>query len=258
MQMDTSSCMHHRLSQWLVGVLLDNKRYKAVVEDVGYDRSTWAVSSRDGYQMADYDTVGEILDNEFTGQTVATYCSGSGLAAQTLREAANEIASEALSEWLGERLPGLYDRDDKIVLEKNFDFDSDAVFDALTEIGTEYGFVEVFASRPLIDVWNKHLSAVLGLRAKDREKAQIEALERQRVETLVEAAGRPLLTQLNVRWQGMRFENATATEFWSVLNGLRKSGMKLEVAAALRLSGQSFSLSHSVRAAALHKYKLSL
>lgn len=50
-------------------------------------------------------------------------------------------------------------------------FDSDLLCEALSDIGTEYGFVEVFAAQPLLDVFNKHLPAALALRAKGEHRA---------------------------------------------------------------------------------------
>jgi len=171
MQVDTSSCVHHRLGKWLVDLLLNNKRYYAEVEDVGYDRSTRAARSDEGFRLQDYETVGDLLENEFTGRTVATYCSGSGLAAETLHEAAVEIAGDALRAWLEVRLPGIYDFGDDGVLSQSNGFDSDKLCEALSDISSEYGFVEVFEAQPLLEVFNKHLPAVLALRAKVEHRA---------------------------------------------------------------------------------------
>ena len=258
MQSDTNSCVHQRLGQWLVNLLLDNKRYRVVVEDVGYDRSTRPVRSDDGFRLDDYKTVRDLLDNEYTGRTVATYCSGSGLAAETLHEAAVDVAGDALHEWLDARLPGIFDFGGDITLSQNLGFDSDTLCEALADINSEYGFVEVFEEQSLGDVFNKHFSAALALRSASAEKAQADALERQRISELLEARGRWLLVEWNFRWQGRRFESATAAEFWEELERLRKSGKAVNVAAALRLSGQAFSLSNSVRQDALSKFVLSI
>jgi hypothetical protein len=250
LQVAQNSYVYRALGQWLVMVLLNNRRYTPEVCDVGYDRSTRAVAISEGFCMEDYGCVADLLDNEYTGRTVATYYSGAGLAAQTLREEASEIALEALTDWLRLREPKTLDSFE----DSELGFSSDEMWDALSEIGSEGAFVHNFETRRVQDVWDEYLADAVDIRAKQREAEEAQLLALQRKNAYIEAHGRAMLTSLNTRWLGRRFEKASSTELWEVLAEQAALGREQQVASALCLSPRLFHLSNSVLAQAMAKY----
>lgn len=250
LQQSPESIIYQQLGAWLVGALLANERYDAEVVDVGYDCSSHAVRLAEGYRLDDYATVADFLDNAYTGNTLATYCSGSGLAAESYREAAWSFAHDALYAWLNERLPGLYDEG----LDAGLGFDTDDLCEALCGIGDEIAFVEAFSKRPLSAVWDAFLPTALEARHQARIRLQLKVEQQRQHQERLATEGGPLLQQLNTRWAGCRFEKANVEELWTFLDGLERSGLGNQVAAALRLQSRSFQMSNKVTAETLARY----
>jgi hypothetical protein len=251
------STIYRELSCWLVDVLITNKRFNVEVCDVGYDRSTRAVASPAGFNLQDYSTVASLLETEFTGCTVPTFCSGAGLAAQTLDEAARELLFDLVFEWQKERLPELFE--DENNFQAQYGFDLDALSDCVCEELIEAQFYETFCQKTLLAVWNEFLPVTLLQRAEAQAQQKREAEERARIAEKWEACGRPALSSLNRLTMGRRYEQSNASEFWAILEALETNHefSRLEIAAALRLTPRTFSLSNTLTGQVLLRYPFS-
>jgi hypothetical protein len=104
------------------------------------------------------------------------------------------------------------------------------------------------------DVWNRHLSATLEQRPLERLREAQARKEQEQVHAAMEALGRTLLTQLNSKWSGRRFEQNNSKPFWEVLEALAQEGLGDQVGAALRLSGRRFTLSNSMASESLRRF----
>lgn len=87
-----------QLSIWLADQVLHGVHYKQVIVDVGYDVSAAAETSGESFDVDQYETVGDFL-GELNGNTVATFCSGSGRWTETLEVDFLDEARELLSQW---------------------------------------------------------------------------------------------------------------------------------------------------------------
>ncbi|WP_454736660.1 hypothetical protein [Cupriavidus necator] len=169
------------LGAWLIDVVLKGVRYKAVVEDIGYDVSTFSRHSDEPFDLSQYATAGEFLDLEIGPNTRATYMSGAGFLAETLGDVAIDVCEEAFSEWVQSRYPGV---------------DFSDLWEDLHDSGVDAEeFYFRFHEWKLDDVMTRYLSDALSLRAGKRE-AQ-ERCEREARET--RAFGAPAFALMKER-----------------------------------------------------------
>lgn len=250
---DANSPIYKELGTWLVTVMLANNRYEAVIDDTGYDVSSRPQRRYESFQLSDYQIVSEVLQNELTGNTVATYCPGAGLAAESLEAAAIELARDWLYSWTRQQFPQLFEGDGESI--KTCGFTDDEVWELLSEVANEYLVVEVFGRRKLASVFSDYLPSALARRADERAAAEKAAQEQLRVAATREALGRDLRTKLNLRWVGRRFEKSNSAELLRFLREQATEGGGNRVAAALRLQPQTFSLSNSVAAGLLNEFR---
>lgn len=78
---------------------LYGRKVSVALDDWGYDCSERPMQTNHPYRAEDYDTVADFL-HEATGQTVATFVSGAGLAAETFEEQVYEELNSQFFELL--------------------------------------------------------------------------------------------------------------------------------------------------------------
>jgi hypothetical protein len=69
------------------------------VVDVGYDVSTYPRRSSRPIDYSQFDTVQDFFDM-YTGNTIATFCSGSGFAAETFEDIFQEFVRDYIYDWI--------------------------------------------------------------------------------------------------------------------------------------------------------------
>lgn len=242
---DTNSDAYEQLGVWLVDIILSNHRYEQRVVDCGYDVSYYPYRIDEAYPLEDYDTVGDFLDHELTGNTVATYCSGSGIAPETLRAAAQSLAAELFSEWIYARFPVL--RLDNV---EEPAFESDDIWDVLFQhMADDSALMETFAHWNLAEVCVRYVRVTLAWR--DEVRRQEEQTARQQGSRLAEvqklgAASREYIRR---KFKGRHFEKKNWMELLTVLAELaqQENGFN-SVGAALEIRPWPFTASNSVSA----------
>lgn len=179
------------LGVWLADVILNNQR-GVVVEDISdWDKSTRGQLSNESFDLSLYETVGEFLDEEFTGNTVATFDSGSGFAAETYSTLFTQDSWQAFNLLVRYVNPSLCDPSDGGI--------HDEVLDALsTEGAADYEVEERFRSLPIRETFFRYMGAALEERERDRiEQARMDAEAAARTNALKQLAGLDLPNQIN-------------------------------------------------------------
>ena len=85
--------------EWLADVVARETRSEVEVVDCGYDVSSYGRRRKAPFRIADFDTVADFLQ-EPTGQTQATYESGSGMRAEDYEEVFLQDAHEQICDWV--------------------------------------------------------------------------------------------------------------------------------------------------------------
>jgi len=174
----------------LTQILLYGRKVHVVSLDLGYDCSDYPTPSHQPYQVEDYVTVGDFLQ-EATGQTVATHLSGYGLYAETLEDwVTREIDSE-LFELLKTMALEYLSVEDEL--------DSEAE-DILAENVMEWGCQSLEQLKPVSLSWmlKSHRVQAELRQAGQIEQSRLDAQKRESNEQIarwVHHQGRFLLTQ---------------------------------------------------------------
>lgn len=71
------------LEYFVCDIVFLRAAHRLVVEDSGYDVSTRAAPTNEPLDVEEFFSVGDLLQNALSGNTRATYCSGSGFSAET-------------------------------------------------------------------------------------------------------------------------------------------------------------------------------
>ena len=93
--------------QGVVDEAVDGTRYRVVVDKTPWDLSTRAVSTEQQYDLSAYDMIGDFLE-EPTGNTVATYVSGSGFAAESWEEQVIDMLRETVWDAINDTVHELW------------------------------------------------------------------------------------------------------------------------------------------------------
>ena len=127
--------------RWIMRQCRDNRYVEVDIVDFGYDVSDSPRRTAASINFSLLSTVQDFLDL-YTGNTVATYCSGYGLRAETYEDRFEEFVRDYLSEWvyahqLSNKIKG---SDGNIVFEM-FEYlcDNDC---------NEYDFINLFNQSP--------------------------------------------------------------------------------------------------------------
>ena len=88
--------------EWIVKAFKERTKVMTYKVDVGYDVSTYPRKTEQHFVLSDYTTVESFLD-EHANETIATYCSGSGLACATLDDILQRDLEDAGYCWLKEQ-----------------------------------------------------------------------------------------------------------------------------------------------------------
>ena len=135
---------------WLINIIIDNNKYIEVIEDYGYDISTRPKIAEESYNFAQYETIEDFLQNEFTGNTKATYISGHGLAAETLYEESQNQIRDIWFYFINNEFP-------ELELIKNQEVD-DYVYEELWKYNLiDISILDYICKLKLKPLYNKYL-----------------------------------------------------------------------------------------------------
>lgn len=128
------------------------------------DWSTHGTPSGESFDLTQYQTVGDFLEQEFTGNTRATYCSGSGLTAETYGDVFDYDSGDMYNDFIQKVTPALSSPDEL--------YTDDRVGDALAmEDVANYDLESSFKQLPLQETFFRHLGEALGERSRTRLKS---------------------------------------------------------------------------------------
>ena len=216
------------LGAWLVDVIQTGERYHAVVEDCGYDVSTFSRRTDERFDLSQYEKTGEFLDMEIGPNTRATYMSRAGFLAETLDDVAMEVSRDAFSAWIRGLFPGI---------------DFFDLWDDLMDVGVDEGeFHARFRDWLLEDVMARYLSDGLALRARRREAEE----ERERRLRASSAYGAPAYALMKQRLMPLgKFEVDRRDELKRLLDQIAAelSDGPERIAAALATTTWPFAVS---------------
>lgn len=109
---DTNNPISHAPGMWVVSVMQEKTHARVEWDETPWDVSSRAVRTDEPFELAKYETVEQFLEGEATGNTVATYCSGHGFAAETYSEEFRSQASDILYKYIVDNFPEARDQDD--------------------------------------------------------------------------------------------------------------------------------------------------
>lgn len=157
----------------LVDIILDNNKYELEVRDEGYDISTYPHKSDDGYDLSEYFTVEEFIQNQYTGNTKATYMSGHGIAAERYESQFQDEAYDLWMDFICDQFP-------EINLKDEDGYFDDDVYEELGENKIDqYALLYYFGSLDLDKCYDFYLSKTLEFRNEREIKYQIEINKRR-------------------------------------------------------------------------------
>ena len=221
--------------RWLSRVILENHRGEAIEEWSPWDHSTRGQLSNESFDLTQYETVGDFLDNEFTGNTIATYCSGSGLAAETYAEAFQTESWQMYNDCVRHVAPALCRPEDGGI--------DDEVNDALAMEGVaDYEMEESFRKLPLQETFFRSMGQALDERNQERlknEAAAAAAVIKQ--ENLRQLAGTQLPRTIEAFSGSTKWEWNNRQGLWGFLDALVEQYGADKIAAALMFSRISTS-----------------
>lgn len=201
----------------LAAWLLSRRRYREEVVDSGYDVSIHARATDQGHRLSDYATVQDFL-NEPSGETVATFISGSGLTAQRLEEVFADALAEAEAAFVRARVQPGDDDEDFALIEALSDDDE------LNPV--RYTWLEGFLRRPLADVvapyWEGMQEQLIEQAARREAEARYQRARKEQFERLGERA-EARLEAAGVRLKG-RYEMPQQGEVEALMQRLEQLG----------------------------------
>lgn len=196
----------------LADVILENKRGTVQEESTLYDRSTRGKRSSEPFDLSLYQTVGDFLDNEYTGETIPTFISGHGFAGETYEDVFFEKMFDASRILLQQLI-------DQHLLQNIEMEDAQELF---AEEG-EINMMELFRSLPLQETFFRHLQPALA----QRHQRGLEQLARQRATEEKEKhrhqlANHALIFKINA-YSTSKIDASQAKRFFHFLNELEKT-----------------------------------
>ena len=213
--------------RWLARVILENHRGEAIEEHTPWDYSTRGRLSNESFDLTQYETVGDFLDNEFTGNTCATYCSGAGLAAETYADVFDEEFLVMYNDCVRQVAPGLCSPENS--------FYDDEVGDALAMEGVDhYEMKESFRKCSLQETFFRSMGQALAERNQERlqnETAAAAAVIKQ--EHLRQLAGTELPSTIEAFSGSTKWEGKNSKSLWNFLDALVEQHGAEKIAAAL-------------------------
>lgn len=200
------------LGIWVTRVILENTRTGVIREETPWDCSTFAVRTADPFDLSEYKTIEDFLENEATGNTVATYCSGMGMLAEMYSTQFNEVALDlhtrmlrAMPEALDPMWPAGID---------------DAIYDqvCVSNLG-EHDFSRPIRAMAIEDCCEKYLSLAIEDRAAEELAAAQAAADRALAQANARAIAEPVIQHLGETLSGTKWEKAN----WGQLLGVLKA-----------------------------------
>lgn len=212
---------------WLAHVILENRRGEVIEERSPWDYSTRGRPSGESFDLTQYETIGDFLDNEFTGNTRATFCSGSGLAAETYASVFTQESWKMYNCCVSEIAPDLVNNEDGSIEEE--------VIDALImEDVADYELEKSFLQLPLHETFFRHMGKALEERNQERLQDAIDvAAAAVKKEAIRQLAGSELPRVIQEFAGIAKWEMANHKDLWKFLDTLVQKYGAEKVAAAL-------------------------
>ncbi len=241
---DEDNVIYQAVGRWLATCLLNDQRAEIVVEHTPWDISSYGQRTSEGFDLSQYETVGDFVDNEATGNTVATHLSGSGFAAELYAERLSDEVVSAYRDYLWKSYPELRDVEWEGAL-------LDSANDELEDRGVGgLLFEERFREMALLECLTKHLSAALEQRELRRiaearrlgRRSDLKALAGEAVAAIENGGGHVIWTKSN--WDGLLALLQDAVERYG----------QERVGAALAFS--RLAMSHSVSAEIKKRFRV--
>lgn len=221
------------LGTWFAKVILDNQRGQCRVERTPWDSSSYGCSSGESFDLSEHETVGEFLDNEYTGSTIATYCSGSGFSAETFGDSIQYVFRSVYDEMFKSKYPDLFDQDD---------FIPDEVRDSLERLDAEDClFEDTFRKMPLIECFTKYLGQAMILRAEEAEQRRQCIAEKERIDRAIREIAGNIPNEIESFAGNIKYEKSNWNILLKYLHDISAVYGKNAVSAALALSRISAS-----------------
>lgn len=217
----------------IVRILNERTKGAAIVEETPWDTSAHGALTDERFSLDDYSTVGEFLDNALTGDTIATYTPGSGLAAETYGDLLAEEMFGIFLEFLRTEYPDLISEEGYI---------EDDVLDDLSCLGIfDFAPIEAVRDLRLKEFHARFLPAALeDQAAEQRQRETRENQARARAQALVELAG-DLPAQISAFAANRQFNKGNWQALLEFLRDLTEKHGKERVSAAMRLVHLSVS-----------------
>jgi hypothetical protein len=227
--------IYQKLGTWLSRVALEERHAEEVVIESPGDTSLYARRTNEPFCLGLYETVQEFLNAECTGNTVATYCSGHGIGAESYMDIFPGKCLSALCGTLREDYPDLVESDGRGI--------SDEILDSLLMEGAdEFLFYGPFLERPLRDTISYRQMALQEI-AMDHRERDFQREENERVEqALLQLAGN-FTARIEAFAGRTKFEKSNYQKLTWYLDELSKSVGKEVVRAALHFASISTSIS---------------
>jgi hypothetical protein len=212
---------------WLAHVILENRRGEAIEERSPWDYSTRGRPSNESFDLTEYETIGDFLDNELTGNTRATFCSGSGFAAETYASVFTEESWKMYGHCIREIAPKLAGPEDGSI--------EDEVIDALSTEGVaDYEMEEAFRRLPLQETFFRNMGKALEERNQERLQNEIDAnADSAKKEAIRQLAGTELPMVIQNFSGATKWEWQNHKGLWNFLDALVEEHGVEKVAAAL-------------------------
>lgn len=228
-----------QLGVWLVDIILDDNKHELDVIDCGYDVSTYARKSDDGYDLSQYFKVQDFLDNEYTGNTKATHMSGSGMMAETYYIHFRDEVDNLWFDYIYGQFPEIKLRDDEGYMD-------DDVYDQLgSNKIDQYALLQYFGNLDLHMCYKLYLSKTLEVRKEWEMQQEIEKQERKEYTKNLQNFATEVLPLLKDFNDKEKIEMKNSKTLFSFLNELIIKHGKEKVGAALCF--HKFNCSSSVQ-----------
>lgn len=229
------------LGCWLVDILLDNVHYEKEVQDLGFDISTHPRLTHQGFNLLEYETVEDFLNNELTGNTIATYMSGMGLIAETHYNNGLDYCFNLWSNFINKNFPEF-----KLVRDIDDEDAYDDIFEALClENCGHYELYHEFGKMLLEDCYNNYLMETIDRRHK-------ETLRQEKFDQQLEKIAEPALKEIKMFDTIKKIEAKNVNELLNFLDKVVSQHGYESVCAALKY--HKFNCSLKVQSILYEKY----
>lgn len=213
---------------WLINIIIDDNKYIEVINDCCYDVSTRPEISEESYNLSQYETIEEFLQNEFTGNSTATYISGHGLVAETLYEEAQNQIRDIWFDFINNEFP-------ELELIKNQEVDN-YLYDELWKYDLiDLSIFDYICKLRLKPLYNKYLLKAYYFRHEEEVKREVEKQKNLKYQEELKSLSIETTFRINNFIKGKKIESNEWNQLIIFLNNLVTDFGKEKVFASLYL-----------------------